>query len=280
LDHPFDVNRVEFSFDGSKILTCGRDPLFTKCYAQVWDAQNGKPVGSQMFHGDGVIYATFSPDASRVASSGEDDLARTWLAATGQPLAPMELNHGNHVQSVAFSRDGAWITTASSDSTARVWSALTGDPLTPPLLHKERLTSSIFLPDGTHIVTGDREGNFFLWELPPIVRPASELRRLARLMSTEKNNLVPNLPRKSKGTGSQEPLESLWADLKKGCPEQFMVSATQIAAWHQREADASLAEGNQEAARFHLKKLLEIKPSASADVERVTEGTDQHEKSH
>jgi WD40 repeat protein len=64
--------------------------------------------------------AAFSPDGTRVVTASEDNTARVWDAATGNPLSP-PLHHQQGVRSAAFSPDGTRVVTASEDQTARVW---------------------------------------------------------------------------------------------------------------------------------------------------------------
>src|SRR4029077_4680499 len=58
----------------------------------------------------------------------EDNTARLWDAASGQPLLSLR-GHENSVLSAAFNPNGSRIVTASADHTARVWDALTRDGL-------------------------------------------------------------------------------------------------------------------------------------------------------
>src|ERR1039458_6845019 len=44
LKHAFPVTWVEFNPDDTRIVTCGADPGFTKCHAQVWSSTTGRPV--------------------------------------------------------------------------------------------------------------------------------------------------------------------------------------------------------------------------------------------
>jgi hypothetical protein len=55
-----------------------------------------------------------------VITASEDNTARVWDAATGQPLtSPLE--HQDQVVSAAFNPDGTRVVTARLDKTARMW---------------------------------------------------------------------------------------------------------------------------------------------------------------
>ena len=112
----------------------------------------------------------FSPDGKRIVSGSLDAVARSWDAATGQPIGDLrpeatgqpvsgeERPYGAHdtVDSVALSPDGRRIVTGHRDGTVRVWDADTGqqigDPLTAPGIGTA--DSVAFSPDGKRIVAG------------------------------------------------------------------------------------------------------------------------------
>ncbi len=73
-------------------------------------------------HAGPVRSAEFSPDGSRVVTAGEDQTARVWNTATGEPVTP-PLWHKGVVWHARFSPDGRFVVTASGDTTARVWDA-------------------------------------------------------------------------------------------------------------------------------------------------------------
>ena len=71
-----------------------------------------------------VVFATFSPDGSRIVTASTDNTARIWNAATGEEIAVLQ-GHEHSVMHAAFSPDGSRIVTASIDKTARIWDAAT-----------------------------------------------------------------------------------------------------------------------------------------------------------
>jgi WD40 repeat protein len=263
LRHAVPVKWVEFSPDGSCLVTCGADDGFTKCQAQIWNAATGRPVGLPLKHDDGVLCASFSPDGSHVVTASEDFTARVWEAVSGTQLTP-NLKHENQVQTAAFSPDAKWIVTASSDKTARVWSAETGDPLTPPLRHIAPLANAKFLADGRRIITADGKGSFWKWDLPLEPRPASDLIRLADLLSGNTTTL-PGKP----GSPHSESLEVLWQRLRSQYPSGFATSSEEIASWHEFEAEESELEQQWFGAAFHLQQLLSIRPNNPALIDRL-----------
>ena len=96
-----------------------------------------------------------------------------------------------------FSPDGRRVATICS-MIGRIWDAATGEPLTPRLLHKARLLTAAFTPDGEQLLTGDMDGTVKIWELPQDRRPPSEAVLEAQLLAGQRidqtGGLVPLTP--------------------------------------------------------------------------------------
>jgi WD40 repeat protein/tetratricopeptide (TPR) repeat protein len=117
----------------------------------------------------GVNDVTFSPDGTRLATSGgekmvtggADRTARVWDAATGQQL--LEVRHDGPVSSVAFSPDGTRLATADRGATTRVWDAATGRQLLE-VRHDGPVSSVAFGPDGTWLASGSDDRTARVWD--------------------------------------------------------------------------------------------------------------------
>jgi WD40 repeat protein len=104
--------------------------------------------------GDDVRALSWSPDDSRIVSSGLSGPAYIWASDTGQTL----LTYGNkddfEVLAVAWSHNGKYIASAGgSDANAHVWNAQNGQ-----LLHAfpaEAINSVSWSPDDSRIVTAN-----------------------------------------------------------------------------------------------------------------------------
>jgi hypothetical protein len=265
INHPFPVQHAEFSPNGSRLVTCGADPGFTKCWAQVWNAKTGKAVGLPMKHDDGVRCAHFSPDGKSVATASEDFTAIIWDAEKGTPLAPAVM-HKETITAAGFSPDSQWLVTASADKTARVWSAVTGDPLTPKLLHPEGLTDVRFLADPCQVVTADEIGDYRSWKLSLDERPLADLILLARLLSGD--SIAPWVQANRQ---EQTPLKAIWPRLRSRYPADFTTSSEEIVAWHEYQAAECRQEKNWVAATFHLDRCLELRHGNSLLTVRPAE---------
>src|SRR5262249_57704827 len=69
-------------------------------------------------HAGPVRGVAFSPDGGRVLTYGDDNTARVWSAATGEPLLP-PLKHFGSVEAARFSADGKRLATGSAADSAR-----------------------------------------------------------------------------------------------------------------------------------------------------------------
>jgi WD40 repeat protein len=68
---------------------------------------------------------SWSPDGTRVATGGNDQLARIW-SVPGLTLLNELRGHDSAVDMVDWSSDGRWLVTSGSDNTIRIWDPLTG----------------------------------------------------------------------------------------------------------------------------------------------------------
>ena len=129
-----------------------------------------------------VAHAIFSPDGHWVVVCGEDDAARIWDVATGEPLTP-PLRHEGTVVHAAFSPDRSRLLTADEHNTARLWDPVSGELLAPPLRLPRKFQHASFHPDGNRATLVCEAGTKSTWDLTPTTRPVAELIALAQVLS-------------------------------------------------------------------------------------------------
>jgi WD40 repeat protein len=111
---------IEYSPDGTQLLTSGKSVETGEGTVMVWDAATGARIGILEGHPFVAWDATFSPDGTLIASGSGPDV-RVWDAATQVEL--VELNHGNAaVFDVEFSPDGSRLASVGdTEGLLRVW---------------------------------------------------------------------------------------------------------------------------------------------------------------
>jgi WD40 repeat protein len=137
------------------------DPVLRTLLAEV---KHGGVWRVAVRHGAPISTAAFSPDGTRIVTTGQDGAVRIWDAATGTPLG-VPLKHEKKVRSASLSLDGSRLVSTDEGGAVRVWDASTGAPLGVPLKNKVR--SAAFSPDGTRVVTvgGGGDGTARVWDV-------------------------------------------------------------------------------------------------------------------
>jgi WD40 repeat protein len=115
LQHGSSVELVDFSPEGSWLVTCGRDGV-----ARLWDRASGQPFAPALRHQDIVYQTTFSEDLSLAATASADGTARLWDVKTGEAVSP-PLGHGAAVRCVAFHPTKNILATGADDGIVRLW---------------------------------------------------------------------------------------------------------------------------------------------------------------
>jgi WD40 repeat protein/tRNA A-37 threonylcarbamoyl transferase component Bud32 len=121
-------------------------------------------------HADGVLAVAFSPDGSRVASSGADGVIKVWAPPGTRRVARLLLTlrgHAGAVTAVAFSPDGKSLASGGGDTTVRVWNATSGKQLATLRGHTAGVTGLAFDPSGKRLASTGGEpqhGELKLWD--------------------------------------------------------------------------------------------------------------------
>ena len=197
--HPGGTEAGEFSSDGRKLVTCGRDrtlkiwntmtlalertlvghaelvararfspdgeKLVSASYdhtAVVWDVARGTPIAT-LAHATEVLDARFSPDGTRVITASKDKLAQIWdLGGRGESIRLQ--GHADKIAAAMFSPDGARALTASNDRTVRIWDARSGERLSTLEGHTAEVLDAAFAPDGALIATVGLDATLRVWD--------------------------------------------------------------------------------------------------------------------
>lgn len=160
---PF-VNRVlalDFSDDGSKLVTGGGDPSRSG-ELLIWDV--AKQSLERTFtdaHSDTIFGVEFSRNGKHLLSGAADKFAKIFDVATGKHVKSFE-GHTHHVLDVSWRADGTVVASAGADNAIKVWNVASGEQQRTIGGYAKQVTSLHFIGIGSNIVScgGDKTVRF------------------------------------------------------------------------------------------------------------------------
>ncbi|UCC99767.1 MAG: serine/threonine protein kinase, partial [Phycisphaerales bacterium] len=153
------VKAVAYCPEGLRVVLCIGEGIY-----QMFDTDQGGPIGPPVDIGSQATAVTISPDGMRLAIAKIHSLIQVWDATTGK-LAFEPIVHGGIIYALAFSPDGSRIVSGGNTRMALFWDAHTGESIGAPLRQRDTVYAVAFSPDGTRLVTGNRDGVVRLWDL-------------------------------------------------------------------------------------------------------------------
>ncbi|CCO30552.1 Vegetative incompatibility protein HET-E-1 [Rhizoctonia solani AG-1 IB] len=156
------ITSVEFSPDGTRIVSCSYDKSIRVC-----DAETGEQLlGPLLGHSLGVYSVQYSPDGTCIASGSTDGTIRIWDAASGEAKLVTEPQEGfgSVIYSIRYSPDGAHIAVGLYNGQLLIRDASTGALTLGPFIgHTDSVTSMDYSPDGTRVASGSDDKTIRVW---------------------------------------------------------------------------------------------------------------------
>uniref|UniRef100_A0AAX7SQA1 Apoptotic protease-activating factor 1 n=1 Tax=Astatotilapia calliptera TaxID=8154 RepID=A0AAX7SQA1_ASTCA len=154
------VQRVQFSLDGSQLLSCSDDQTIRVRLSV---------LSVLVLHGHKEQVRCFSllsdsPNDSRLLSWSFDGTVKVWDTESGEKLQDIEAHHGT-ILSCHVSPDGFFFATTSTDKTAKLWHCESWQCANTLIGHQECVRSCRFSWDSQHLATGDDNGEIRLWSV-------------------------------------------------------------------------------------------------------------------
>ena len=127
------------------------------------DGASGTERWTSSLHSDLISSLTFSPDETLVATGSYDLSAMVWDVDTGQLRCFFPTR--SVVESVSFDHEGARVACGLSNARIDIWDVALGTQLCQLRGHDTRVTSVMFSPDGSWVLSGSEDGTVKLWDL-------------------------------------------------------------------------------------------------------------------
>jgi WD40 repeat protein len=155
--HTLDVEAVQFSPDGRRIVSGGLDGTI-----RMWDSGTGEAVGVLQGHESIVRAVAFNPSGSLVASASDDRTIRLWDASTFREISV--LPQASIAYALAFLPDGSRLAAGYADSTIGLWDPETLDFVGRLRGHESYVHGLDFSPDGTRLASASGDFTVRIWE--------------------------------------------------------------------------------------------------------------------
>ena len=138
----------------------------------LYDLRDAATAPKRLSTDSSVWALEFSPDGSRLAAclSGHQGMP-IWAVPEGQPLALLR-GHEQRAWTLTFLAGGKSLLSTGSDRSIRSWDVSTFTEQAPTGLvgHESEVWCAAVHPDGSLLVSGDKEGVLRLWAWPPTNR--------------------------------------------------------------------------------------------------------------
>ncbi|HEU5061435.1 MAG TPA: WD40 repeat domain-containing protein, partial [Kofleriaceae bacterium] len=154
---PAEKATAAFSRDGSLVASGGIDKVI-----HIWRTADGSRADTLRGHEDSIYQVEFAPDASYLASAGDDGTARVWDLRSGQ--SQVLRGHEDDVFSLSIRRDGRELLTTSLDGSVRLW-PIGGDERVLVAAPGKEIDHVLFSGDGAQLYATGKGGRLLSWEL-------------------------------------------------------------------------------------------------------------------
>ena len=153
------VEWVDWSPDGRLLASVSAGGLITIC------DQTGRTVQAWRSGHDAIYCVAFSPDSTRLATSGRSSAIKVWDVRTRGEVLSLR-GHTDSVYGIGWSPDGSRLATASFDRCIKLWDAGTGHEVLTLHGHEDRVWSVAWSPDGRRLVSTSDDGTVRIWGAP------------------------------------------------------------------------------------------------------------------
>jgi len=149
-----DPETAALSADGRWVLTWSEGST-----VRIREARAGGAARTLMLEGlvPPLVSAAFSPDGTRLVTTGRDGRARVWDTTTGAQLLSVR-GHDDTVAFASFSPDGTRIVTAGYDASARIWDAADWESFLSVNVGAGKASCAVLSPGGRTLLAAGAGG--------------------------------------------------------------------------------------------------------------------------
>ncbi len=159
VSHTAPINDVKFSEDGEFIATASDDNTI-----KLWSSE-GYLLTTLSGHTDRVTHFDIHPDGQTIVSASLDNSVLLWQWR-GSSLLKVLYGHSRAVSGITFDQTGDHVYSVAEDGRLKEWNIEGDEPIFLSFEDERmeaQLVSLAVSPDGQQVVTGDEEGNMYLW---------------------------------------------------------------------------------------------------------------------
>lgn len=147
---------VQYSPNGIVFASSIDERLF------ISDVRTGKFLRRITWHNNAVLDMAFSPDGTRLASGGREELV-ICNTATAMPVRKFEVS--GIISGIRYTPDVNRLVTSNQDSTVSVWDCETAERVRLLTGHAGKARCVAVSPDGSRILSGGGDKQLILWDM-------------------------------------------------------------------------------------------------------------------
>lgn len=170
--HPVEIQEPVSAEGGSSKSTAPAPAQAAKT-AIPWDLSSLVPISRGTLskitqvdvlegHEGFLVFLSFNPQGTELASSSEDGTVRLWNVSSGMEIATFP--HGRESMGVSFNPDGTLLASGGTDNIVRLWDVASGAMLQAFEGHAWGIRDVVFGPDGQYIASASVDHTVRVWE--------------------------------------------------------------------------------------------------------------------
>ncbi|ETO07742.1 hypothetical protein RFI_29649 [Reticulomyxa filosa] len=156
--HSNEINEIQFSKDGTKIISCANDKTI-----RIWDALLQRQLHVLTGHKNAILAMQFSHDDSKIISCSKDETIRTWDVLSGQQIALLK-GRSWKTNLATFSSDGSKVAICSRKIVIQILDVSSGERLQLEG-HTQTVNNMQFSPDNSKLVSCSSDKTIILWDI-------------------------------------------------------------------------------------------------------------------